>query len=102
MIGYYIAEYEQRGRDRAKYGDKLIEKLSKRISKSGLGATLLRISRAFYIVYPSITQVFENQQTLSVELKEQIQQSLSVISVPSFRKHIDDVRPSEFTPLQKL
>lgn len=62
IIGCYIVEYEQNGSDRAKYGDKLIEKLSKRISKPGLGTTLLRKSRAFYIVYPSIMQVFEIQR----------------------------------------
>lgn len=99
----YIVEYEQNGSDRAKYGDKLIEKLSKRIRKPGLGTTLLRKSRAFYIVYPSIMQVFEIQQTLPVELKEQIRQTLSVISVPSYTKRIDDARSSEFyTPAETL
>ena len=103
IIGCYIVEYEQNGSDRAKYGDKLIEKLSKRISKLGLGTTLLRKSRAFYIVYPSIMQVFEIQQTLPVELKEQIRQTLSVISVPSYTKRIDDARSSEFyTPAETL
>ena len=103
IIGCYIVEYEQNGSDRAKYGDKLIEKLSKRISKPGLGTTLLRKSRAFYIVYPSIMQVFEIQQTLPVELKEQIRQTLSVISVPSYTKRIDDARSSEFyTPAETL
>lgn len=48
-------------------------------------------------------QVFEIQQTLPVELKEQIRQTLSVISVPSYTKRIDDARSSEFyTPAETL
>lgn len=103
IIGCYIVEYEQNGSDRTRYGDKLIEKLSKRISKPGLGTTLLRKSRTFYMVYPSVIQVHSIQQMLSVELKEQIRQTLSVISVPSYGKHIDNVRSSDFyTPAETL
>lgn len=80
IIGGYIVEYEQYGNDRAKYGDRLIENLAKRINQTGLGTTLLRKSRAFYIVYPSVMQLFEIRQTLSVELSALIQQTLSVES----------------------
>lgn len=36
IIGYYIVEYEQKGKDRAKYGDKLLEELAKELKKPGL------------------------------------------------------------------
>lgn len=54
IIGFYIVEYEQNGKDRAKYGDKLIKKLAEKINKKGLNETLLKISRKFYLTYPQI------------------------------------------------
>jgi predicted nuclease of restriction endonuclease-like (RecB) superfamily len=81
LVGAYIVEYEQNGSDRAKYGDRLIDCLAERINQRGLSATILRKSRAFYVVYPSVGQLLTIQQTLSVELKNIIQQTLSVESL---------------------
>lgn len=36
LTGYYIVEYEQHGADRAKYGEKLIPELSKRLGKTSI------------------------------------------------------------------
>lgn len=103
IIGGYIVEYEQNGSDKAKYGDKLIENLAKRIDKSGLGTSMLRKMRAFYITYPAVRQVFEIRQIVSVELKEQIQQTLSVISVSNLEKEFNTVATSRFcTPAETL
>lgn len=33
LVGCYIVEYEQHGEDRAKYGDKLINRLAKEINR---------------------------------------------------------------------
>ena len=57
LIGYYIAEYEQNGADRAEYGDRLIERLSTNLSSSGVvnaNERELRRYRKFYTVYPQI------------------------------------------------
>lgn len=54
IIGFYIVEYEQNGKDRAKYGDKLIKRLAEKINKKGLNETLLKICRKFYLTYPQI------------------------------------------------
>ena len=35
LIGLYIAEYEQDGADRARYGDTLLERLSERLAAAG-------------------------------------------------------------------
>ena len=35
-IGYYIAEFEQNGTDRANYGTRLLESISARLTKAGL------------------------------------------------------------------
>jgi len=79
LFGFYVVEYEQNGDDRAKYGENLIDELSKSLAEKGLKGvvpTSLRMCRSFYLTYPQI------QQTLSVELKvlgiKQIQQTLFV------------------------
>lgn len=54
LTGYYIVEYEQNGSDRAKYGDKLISELSKRLGKRNFSTTNLKIFRQFYLTYPSL------------------------------------------------
>ena len=52
LIGYYIVEFEQHGEDRAKYGDKLINRLAARLNKRGFNPRRLREYRQFYLVYP--------------------------------------------------
>lgn len=65
LIGFHIAEYEQRGTDRAQYGDKLIERLADRLIQAGVSrseARELRRYRQFYLAYPQI------RESLSPEL----------------------------------
>lgn len=55
LVGYYIFEYEQNGQDRATYGEKLLENLSKDLQKRlgrGFGWRSLEMSRLFYLRYP--------------------------------------------------
>ena len=47
LIGCYIVEYEQKGSDRAKYGDRLLKRLEERVNTKGLNETLFRNSRTF-------------------------------------------------------
>ncbi len=59
LIGYYIAEYELNGADRAEYGAKLIDRLSKQLSAKqlrGFSPISLRLYRSFYLAYPQIQQ----------------------------------------------
>ena len=57
MIGFFIREYEQNGKDRAEYGVQLIERLATHLQK-GLdecySARYLRLCRQFYRTYPQI------------------------------------------------
>jgi len=65
ITGYYIVEYEQNGDDRAKYGERLIEEISKKLNNKGLkgySPMSLRNIRTFYRTYPQI------QQSVIVEL----------------------------------
>ena len=54
LVGYYIVEFEQHGDDRAKYGDKLINRLAKEIKRRGFEPRSLRLYRRFYLVYPQL------------------------------------------------
>ena len=54
LVGYYIVEFEQNGEDRAKYGDKLLNKLSAKINRKGFEPRRLREYRQVYLVYPSL------------------------------------------------
>lgn len=59
LIGFYIAEYEQQGTDRARYADRLIERLSERLIQAGISrseARELRRYRSFYLTYPQIRE----------------------------------------------
>lgn len=57
LIGRYIVEYEQCGKDRSQYGAKLLSKLTDRLKMSGINATLLKNARRFYLSYPQISEV---------------------------------------------
>jgi len=64
LIGYYIAEYEQQGSDRAAYGEQLLAQLARELrGVKGLAERRLYQCREFYRAYPEILQ------TVSAELQ---------------------------------
>ena len=54
LTGFYIVEYEQHGNDRAKYGEKLLLNLSKRLDGKSFGLSNLKNYRQFYLQYPQL------------------------------------------------
>ena len=54
LIGYYIVEFEQKGEDRAQYGEKLLRTLVKELKEEGLSFTNLKMYRQFFQTYPQI------------------------------------------------
>lgn len=58
LIGYYIVEFEQHGKDRAEYGTQLLKKLEERVDRKGLNVTLFQTSRNFYNLYPQMEGLF--------------------------------------------
>src|SRR3990172_8011193 len=46
-IGHYIYEYEQKGSDRAQYGERLLERLAEQLRKSGLSRVESRELRRY-------------------------------------------------------
>lgn len=77
LIGHYIVEFEQKGEDRAKYGDKLLKTLSKELKKKklkGFSFTNLNLFRQFYITYPQIIQALPD--VLSLEIHQALPEQL--------------------------
>jgi len=72
LTGAYIVEFEQRGTDRARYDQRLLDRLSADLVRRGirgLSATNLRQSRQFYRLYPNIRQTLSDE---SQQLRSQI------------------------------
>jgi len=65
LIGCYIVEYEQKGSDRAKYGERLLKRLEERVNTKGLNLTLFKNSRRFYLLYPQVGNLFGISPTAS-------------------------------------
>ena len=65
LIGCYIVEYEQKGCDRAKYGDRLLKRLEEKVNTKGLNLTLFKNSRRFYLLYPQIGELLGKSPTMS-------------------------------------
>jgi predicted nuclease of restriction endonuclease-like (RecB) superfamily len=60
IIGYYLVEYEQSGKDRAEYGKKTLKTLAERLGKTGVKGFSdrnLRLCRQFYLEYSTIWQL---------------------------------------------
>lgn len=73
LIGYYIAEYELNGKDRAEYGEKLFDSLSKELLSSGVttcGKRQLYGYKVFSQLYPQIVRTLSAQlQAVDSKLK---------------------------------
>ena len=59
LVGAYLVEFEQRGSDRAKYGDRLLERVATDLRSSGLRGLdprTLRDCRSVFRLYPQLRQ----------------------------------------------
>jgi len=84
LIGFYIAEFEQKGEDRAKYGDRLLQKLAEALNERSLSFRNLNLFRQFYFTYPQIGQsvigqLSSNFQLNPVEFKPIESQILKIV-----------------------
>jgi len=64
LIGCYIEEYERKGKDRARYGDQLMDTLADTLTRSGLprcDRRELYRYRRLYLVYPQIVETVTPQ-----------------------------------------
>jgi predicted nuclease of restriction endonuclease-like (RecB) superfamily len=57
LFGFYIVEYEQNGKDRAKYGTELLKDIAGALKSKnikGVSDRSLRNCRQFYLIYPQV------------------------------------------------
>lgn len=83
LIGCYIVEYEQKGADRAQYGEQLLKTLAHRINRKGMNWRRLYEFRGFYNSYPQIymeiLNYLQSQSSLIVTGQANILRSLPAI-----------------------
>lgn len=89
LIGYYIVEFEQHGKDRAEYGTQLLKKLEERVNRKGLTRNTFQSSRNFYRIYPQMIENFENRICTTVSCKF-ITSGETLVSKLSF-SHINEI-----------
>jgi predicted nuclease of restriction endonuclease-like (RecB) superfamily len=104
IIGCYIREYEQKGADRAEYGEKTLVKLSQDLTKAGeitYHPRELRRCRTFYEIYPGIwgTVSPEFDRLISEEIRESLVSKIDQNSSTPIR---GTVSPELQIPANKL
>ncbi len=113
LVGYYIVEFEQQGEDRAKYGEKLLNRLAKSINKKGFEPRTLRLYRRLYLVYPQLGKEIalylrKNSMMMSESGVSSIWQATSAKLLPSENQYsgIWQATPAKLeewsTPADKL
>jgi len=102
LFGYYIVEYEQKGEDRAVYGDKLLRKLEIDLKNEihDISLTYLKNVRKFYLTYPQIGQTVSdlfikaslphNQRLLFPVKSQTVSDQFYKIPELEFRNEIED------------
>ncbi|MFA6331587.1 MAG: PDDEXK nuclease domain-containing protein [Methanoregula sp.] len=90
-IGRRIIEYEQRGRKRAEYGERVVRELSQRLTAElgrGFSKSNLEYMRRFYLEYretvPQIAQTVSGQLPAKTMTETPIGQTLSAQFTPAF------------------
>lgn len=84
LIGYYIVEFEQMGNDRAKYGEKLLYNLEKKLETKGMTERRFREFRQFFLTYPLIGNEIANLLPFDmIKLIPNIEKDISIWQMPS-------------------
>lgn len=110
LIGHYIVEFEQNGRDYAQYGERLLYRLSEELASGGMKGmsyTNLTLYRKFYLMYPhlsSITGKFaplrENLQAPPEDFEEQTLPAEMLIKKLTFTHFVELLKVEN--PLKRL
>lgn len=96
LVGAYIIEFEQRGEERAKYGESLLPTVAKKLAIKGLNPRTLADCRLLKTDYPL------NLQTASANLPSSILQTVSAIfESPEFASTIPQTVSVEWIANQK-
>lgn len=126
-IGLYIVEFEQKGEDRAAYGEKLLRSISDTLSTKGLSETNLKLARQFYQTYPQIggllksnfldflpvsisqssSDLLQSIENKSIEISQTASDSLRIDRNPAktdnyYKQILERISFSHFVELMKI
>ncbi len=112
LIGFYIVEFEQKGEDRAQYGERLLETLAKNLNEKSLSYSNLKMYRQFFQTYPQIAHVIpaflqkngllQIRQSLIGELQNNENQNIKISESDSSSLPIEQSLIGEFNPNELL
>ena len=94
LIGYYIVEYEQHGKDRAEYGTQLLKKLEERVNRKGMTRNTFQSARNFYRMYPQIIENFQINKSASMSSKSYMDTTNSISNTESVDNQSDGICPT--------
>ena len=94
LIGYYIVEYEQHGKDRAEYGTQLLKKLEERVNRKGMTRNTFQSARSFYRMYPQIIENFQINKSASMSSKSYMDTTNSISNTESVDNQSDGICPT--------
>lgn len=72
LTGYYIVEYEQKGNDRAKYGEKLLQNLSRRLGDKHFSYRSLKLYRQFFVTYVGLFEPIKEFVVRSFPIRQSL------------------------------
>ena len=88
-------EYEQKGNDRAVYGDRLLKRLVESIDVRGINETLLKNCRRFYVLYPQIKYFLTREKSPTIsDFSEFESSAIDIVANLSF-SHIVEIMTVE-------
>lgn len=94
LIGCYIVEYEQNGKDRAEYGSHLLQNLAKAVDRKGLTVTVFQLSRNFYRLYPNISSLFDKNYATPSHNSEQVLENEAIKEICATTSHKFEIHPT--------
>lgn len=94
LIGYYIVEYEQNGKDRAEYGAKLLKKLEERVNRKGMTRNTFQSARNFYRMYPQIIENFQINKGASMSCKSYMDTTNKISDTESIDNQSNGICPT--------
>ena len=104
IVGAWVVEFEQNGKDRAKYGERLLESIAKDLAHrqiKGLELRTLRNCRLLYAAYPQIRQTVSAESgppLIRGTVSRQLSEIIPVTVLPDASDSIRHTPSAELIP----